>query len=78
VHDCGTISDTAEVIFEHTSGLLTIFSTFEATGRPLLHTGEIELRGTVGTAYAGRDRVEIVPERGAVPPGPGRAASLWS
>ena len=30
--------------------MLTIFSTFEASGQPLLRTGEIELRGTLGTA----------------------------
>ena len=52
VDDCRTIPDTAEVIFEHASGMLTIFSTFEASGQPLLHTGEIELRGTKGTLYA--------------------------
>ena len=50
VDDCRTIPDTAEVIFEHASGMLTIFSTFEASGQPLLRTGEIELRGTLGTA----------------------------
>ena len=64
VDDCRTIPDTAEVIFEHTSGVLTIFSTFEANGQPLLRTGEIELRGTLGTAYVSMNRVEIVPERG--------------
>jgi predicted dehydrogenase len=64
VDDCRTIPDTAEVIFEHASGMLTIFSTFEASGQPLLRTGEIELRGTKGTIYADMNRFEIVPERG--------------
>ncbi len=64
VNDCRTNPDTAEVIFEHASGMLTIFSTFEASGQPLLRTGEIELRGTLGTAYASMNRIEIVPERG--------------
>jgi predicted dehydrogenase len=64
VDDCRTIPDTAEVIFEHASGLLTIFSTFEASGQPLLRTGEIELRGTLGTAYASMNRIEIIPEKG--------------
>jgi len=64
VNDCRTIPDTAEAIFEHASGMLTIFSTFEANGQPLLRTGEIELRGTLGTVYAGMNRVEIIPERG--------------
>jgi predicted dehydrogenase len=64
VDDCRTIPDTAEVIFEHASGMLTIFSTFEASGQPLLRTGEIELRGTKATLYATMNRVEIVPEVG--------------
>ena len=64
VDDCRTNPDTAEVIFEHASGMLTIFSTFEASGQPLLRTGEIEFRGTLGTAYASMNRIEIVPERG--------------
>jgi predicted dehydrogenase len=64
VNDCRTIPDTAEAIFEHASGMLTIFSTFEASGQPLLRTGEIELRGTLGTLYASMDRIEIFPERG--------------
>jgi predicted dehydrogenase len=64
VDDCRTNPDTAHVIFEHASGMLTIFSTFEANGQPLLRTGEIELRGTLGTAYASMNRIEIIPERG--------------
>ena len=53
-----------QVRFEHASGMLTIFSTFEASGQPLLRTGEIELRGTKGALYATMNRVEIVPEEG--------------
>jgi predicted dehydrogenase len=64
VDDCRSIPDTAEVIFEHASGMLTIFSTFEASGQPLLRTGEIELRGTKGAIYASMNRIEIVPEEG--------------
>jgi predicted dehydrogenase len=64
VNDCRTIPDTAEVIFEHASGMLMTFSTFEASGQPLLRTGEVELRGTLGTAYASMNRIEIFPERG--------------
>jgi predicted dehydrogenase len=64
VEDCRTNPDTAEVIFEHASGLLTIFSTFEASGQPLLKTGEIEIRGTLGTVYASMNRIEVIPERG--------------
>jgi predicted dehydrogenase len=64
VNDCRTIPDTAEAIFEHASGMLTIFSTFEASGQPLLRTGEIEIRGTLGTIYGSMNRIEIIPERG--------------
>jgi predicted dehydrogenase len=64
VKDDRTIPDTAEVIFEHASGMLTSFGTYEASGNPVLRSGEIELRGTLGTVYAGMDRIEIVPERG--------------
>jgi predicted dehydrogenase len=65
VHDCRTIPDTAEVIFEHASGVLTIFSTFEASGQSLWRgPGEIEFRGTLGTVYATMNQIEIIPERG--------------
>jgi predicted dehydrogenase len=65
VSDCRTIPDTAEVIFEHASGVLTIFSTFEASGQSLWRgPGEIEFRGTLGTIYATMNKVEIIPERG--------------
>ena len=36
VNDCRSIPDTAQAIFEHASGVLTMFSTFEASGQPLL------------------------------------------
>ncbi|MGA2700425.1 MAG: Gfo/Idh/MocA family oxidoreductase [Isosphaeraceae bacterium] len=61
---CRTNPDTTEVIFAHASGMLTIFSTFEASGQPLLRTGEIEIRGTKGAIYATMNRVKIVPEEG--------------
>jgi predicted dehydrogenase len=64
VNDCRSIPDTAQAIFEHASGVLTIFSTFEASGQPLLSRGEIEFRGTLGTAYANMNRIEVIPERG--------------
>jgi predicted dehydrogenase len=62
--DCRTIPDTAQAVFEHASGVLTMFSTFEANGQPLLKSGEIEFRGTVGTAIASMNKFEIIPERG--------------
>jgi predicted dehydrogenase len=64
VNDSRTIPDTAEVIFELPSGMLMIFGTFEASGRPAFERGEIELRGTLGTAYADLGRFEIIAERG--------------
>jgi predicted dehydrogenase len=64
VKDARTIPDTAEVIFEHASGMLMIFGTYEASGHPALRAGEIELRGTLGTVYAGLGRFEVIPERG--------------
>jgi predicted dehydrogenase len=64
VKDSRTIPDTAEVIFEMPSGMLMIFGTFEASGRPAFERGEIELRGTLGTVYADLGRFEIIPERG--------------
>ncbi len=64
VKDARTIPDTAEVIFELPSGMLMIFGTFEASGRHAFDRGEIELRGTLGTAYADLGKFEILPERG--------------
>jgi predicted dehydrogenase len=65
VDDDRTIPDTCEAVFEHASGMLTVFSLYESTGQPVLARGaEIELRGTVGTLYASQEGWEIVPERG--------------
>lgn len=64
VKDARTVPDTAEVIFELPTGMLMTFGTYEANGHPGLKAGEIELRGTLGTAHAGIDRFEITPERG--------------
>src|SRR3954469_4160672 len=70
VKDARTIPDTAEVIFELPSGMLMTFGTYEANGHTGLKSGEIELRGTLGTVFAGIDRFEIVPERGGQFPDP--------
>ncbi len=65
VDDDRTIPDTSEAIFEHASGMLTSFSVYEANGQPVLaRNAEVELRGTMGTAYANMQGFEIVPERG--------------
>lgn len=65
VEDSRTIPDTSEAVFEHASGMLTVFSLYESTGQKVLGRGaEVELRGTIGTAYANTRGYEIVPERG--------------
>jgi predicted dehydrogenase len=65
VDDDRTIPDTSEAIFEHASGMLSLFSIHEANGQPVLGRGaEVELLGTLGSVYATTARYEIVPERG--------------
>ena len=65
VDDDRTIGDTAEVIFEHSARMLTLFSVHEANGQPMIAPGvEIELQGTIGTLRVWGDRYEIIPERG--------------
>ncbi len=64
VDDDRTIPDTAEAVFQFASGRLAVFGQYEASGNPALRSGEIELRGTQGTAYVSERAYEIVPERG--------------
>lgn len=64
VRDDRDIPDTADAIFEHSSGMLILLSVYEANGRPSVQDCEIEIRGTKGTVLAGLDRLEILPERG--------------
>ncbi|MDX2039554.1 MAG: Gfo/Idh/MocA family oxidoreductase [Isosphaeraceae bacterium] len=65
VEDARTIPDTAEMIFEHASGMLTVFSLHEATSGPKLAEGaEVELYGTLGTMFISSRGYRIVPERG--------------
>ncbi len=64
VEDDRTIPDTMEAIFEFASGRLAIFGQYEANGNPALPKGELELRGTLGTAYVDGHVFELVPERG--------------
>jgi predicted dehydrogenase len=65
VNDDRTIPDTTEAIFEHASGMLSLFSIHEANGQPVLGRGaECEFLGTLGSAYVATNRYEIVPERG--------------
>jgi predicted dehydrogenase len=79
VVDDRTIPDTSEAIFEHASGMLSLFSIHEANGQPMLGRGaELELRGTLGTVYATTSHYEIVPERGGAfqDPAPRRKAQM--
>jgi predicted dehydrogenase len=64
VDDDRTIPDTLEATFEFPSGRLAVFGQYEASGNPALKEGEIELRGTQGTVYAGTKLFRVVPERG--------------
>jgi predicted dehydrogenase len=63
VDDDRTIPDTMEVTFQFSSGRLAVFGMYETSGNPMLPTGEIELRGTRGTAYLSEKGYEIIPER---------------
>ncbi|MGQ9731264.1 MAG: Gfo/Idh/MocA family protein [Candidatus Zipacnadales bacterium] len=63
VTDNRDIPDTMEATFEFASGRLLVFGQYEASGNPALKSGEIELRGTLGTVYADGDRYEVIPER---------------
>jgi len=64
VDDDRDIPDTMEVIFEFASGRLLTFGQYEASGVPALRSGEVELRGTLGTIYAGSNGYEVVADKG--------------
>lgn len=64
VEDSRTIPDTMEAIFEFASGRLLTFAQYEASSGPAMHSGEIELRGTLGTVYADDDFYEVIPAKG--------------
>ena len=64
VDDDRTVPDTMEAVFEFASGRLAIFGQYEASGNRALRSGEVELRGTLGTVYVSGRAFEIVPERG--------------
>jgi len=59
--DDRTIPDTMQVTFEFASGALITFSIFEASSGGLFQSGEIELRGTLGTLNASEDGYRIKP-----------------
>ncbi len=59
--DDRTIPDTMQVTFEFASGAMITFSIFEASSGGLFQTGEVELRGTLGTLNASEDGYRIKP-----------------
>jgi len=63
VDDDRTIPDTMEVTFQFPSGRLAIFGQYETSMNPMMPEGEIELRGTQGTAYVSEKAYSIIPER---------------
>ena len=64
VDDDRTIPDNMEVTFQFASGRLAIFGQYETSMNPALASGEIELRGTLGTVYVSGQGYNVVPERG--------------
>lgn len=62
VDDDRTIPDTAEAIFELPGGSLLVFGQYEASSNAALHWGELELRGTIGTAYGNLNGYRILRE----------------
>lgn len=62
IDDDRTIPDTMEVTFQFASGRLAVFGQYETSSNPTLAAGEIEFRGTLGTAYVSEREYEIIPE----------------
>ncbi len=62
-HD-GDIPDTAQVTYEFASGAIASFCIYEASSGALFPEGEVELRGTKGTLYAGESGYKIIPAAG--------------
>lgn len=59
--DDRTIPDTMQVVFEFASGAMITFSIFEASSGGLFQSGEVELRGTLGTLNASENEYRIKP-----------------
>ncbi len=77
VADDRTIPDTAEAVFELPGGSLLVFGQYEASGHAALAWGEVELRGTLGTVYAGGQGFRVVSEKpGQFQPAEPRAEPL--
>lgn len=61
VDDDRDIPDTMQVTFEFASGAIASFCIYEASSGGLFPYGEVELRGTKGTLYAGESGYRIQP-----------------
>jgi len=64
IDDDRTIPDTMDVVFEFASGALITFSIYEASSGGLFPSGEVELRGTLGTLNASENGYKITPTKG--------------
>jgi hypothetical protein len=65
IDDDRDIPDTLETIHELATGRLFIFGQYEACGNPAMaDKADVELRGTLATAFARGNGFKIVPERG--------------
>ena len=63
VDDDRTIPDTAQATFEMPGKSLITFGQYEATSNPGLAFGELEWRGTQGTAYTSKTGYKILQEK---------------
>ncbi len=61
VDDDRDIPDTMHVTYEFASGSIVTFSIFEATSNRFIPYGEVELRGTKATLFAGEGGYRIIP-----------------
>ena len=64
VDDDRTVPDTMEVTFQFESGRIAVFGQYETSSNAIFPSGEIEMRGTLGTVYVSATSYEVVPERG--------------
>jgi len=64
LNDARTIPDTMEAIFEFPSKRMVHFSQYETSSNPILRSGMVEFRGTVGTLYYEGANFVVVPEFG--------------
>lgn len=64
VDDDRTVPDTMEVTFQFASGRIAVFGQYETSSNPIFPSGEIEMRGTLGTVYVSANSFTVVPETG--------------